>query len=568
MQGFVDDLDRSDRPSSHEALKDFRTLLGRSEQHPKQRYFVLKSIVINNLYGVDIMDEAVEVCKLRLFLKLVAQVERFEEIEPLPDIDFNILAGNSIVGFANAESLRKSMHRAPNGQIRLISSEAEEAYQRIEDEASQTSREFEAFQKLQTRRDYEIDVYRTAKTSLKIRMGKLRKELDRYLATEYGIYSADSEEFDKCKTTHSPFHWYSEFFGVIQKGGFSVIIGNPPYVEYSKVKKDYQIVDLRTENCGNLYAFVWERSFDLIKDAGRVGVIVPLSSLSTARMESFQELTLDSSRKLWASYYSGDANPSRLFEGVKLRLAILLSEQGKGKTEYFSTTYLKWYAAERHVLFSTLKYTESTDLIKHSTFPKIGDELGKRILSKMSSAGKELRVIGSSGGHECHFHNCPVNWIRCTTFIPSFESERDGPKVSTQLKNLNFRDENTRNIVCSILNSTLFFINWITYSDCYHLIDRELGGFVCPIETLSTDRSLDINALVTKLMKDYLAKSKKRVYVYKTSGRVEYDEFYPKLSKDIIDEIDNFLATHYGLTEQELDYTLNFGIKYRMGITG
>jgi hypothetical protein len=45
------------------------------DAHPNRRYFVLKSIILNNLYAVDIMEEAVEICKLRLFLKLAAQVE-------------------------------------------------------------------------------------------------------------------------------------------------------------------------------------------------------------------------------------------------------------------------------------------------------------------------------------------------------------------------------------------------------------------------------------------------------------------------------------------------------------
>jgi hypothetical protein len=50
-----------------------------------------------------------------------------------------------------------------------------------------------------------------------------------------------------------------------------------------------------------------------------------------------------------------------------------------------------------------------------------------------------------------------------------------------------------------------------------------------------------------------------------TSGRVEYDEFYMKLSKPIIDEIDKVLAKHYGFTEEELDFIINYDIKYRMG---
>lgn len=38
-----------------------------------------------------------------------------------------------------------------------------------------------------------------------------------------------------------------------------------------------------------------------------------------------------------------------------------------------------------------------------------------------------------------------------------------------------------------------------------------------------------------------------------------------KLSKDIIDEIDKALAKHYGFTEEELDFIINYDIKYRMG---
>ena len=46
-----------------------------------------------------------EICKLRLFLKLVAQVARTEQIEPLPDIDFNIRAGNTLVGFSTRSEI-------------------------------------------------------------------------------------------------------------------------------------------------------------------------------------------------------------------------------------------------------------------------------------------------------------------------------------------------------------------------------------------------------------------------------------------------------------------------------
>ena len=49
-------------------------------------------------------------------------------------------------------------------------------------------------------------------------------------------------------------------------------------------------------------------------------------------------------------------------------------------------------------------------------------------------------------------------------------------------------------------------------------------------------------------------------------GKVVYDEYYPRYSKPIIDEIDRLLAEHYGLTQEELDFIMNYDIKYRTGI--
>ncbi len=103
MEAFVADLDRSGEKHRPEKFSDFRKVLERVAAHPNRRYFIFKSIILNNLFGVDIMEEAVEICKLRLFLKLAAQVEPDVSksnlgIEPLPDIDFNIRAGNTLVG--------------------------------------------------------------------------------------------------------------------------------------------------------------------------------------------------------------------------------------------------------------------------------------------------------------------------------------------------------------------------------------------------------------------------------------------------------------------------------------
>ena len=68
------------------------------------------------------------------------------------------------------------------------------------------------------------------------------------------------------------------------------------------------------------------------------------------------------------------------------------------------------------------------------------------------------------------------------------------------------------------------------------------------------------------LFKNYEATKYTKNTTYKSTGRnVIYDEYYPKLSKKYIDEIDKVLATHYGFTDEELDFIINYDIKYRMG---
>ncbi len=65
-------------------------------------------------------------------------------------------------------------------------------------------------------------------------------------------------------------------------------------------------------------------------------------------------------------------------------------------------------------------------------------------------------------------------------------------------------------------------------------------------------------------MRDLKKNSQMRQRNQKTTN-VEYQEFYPSHSKPIIDEIDCALARHYGLSDEELDFIINYDIKYRMG---
>ena len=190
MRGFLDDAERSERTRSPRHLEDFRKVLDEAEAHPSERYFILKSIVLNNLYGVDIMEEAVEICKLRLFLKLVAQLETYDQIEPLPDIDFNVRAGNTLVGFTSLDAVRRAMTITPDGkQFRALDDEQRNTLERIEEDAEIASRAFDQFREQQTALGGEVTA--GDKAALRSRLDGLREELDRYLADEYGITVKD-----------------------------------------------------------------------------------------------------------------------------------------------------------------------------------------------------------------------------------------------------------------------------------------------------------------------------------------------------------------------------------------
>ncbi len=94
------------------------------------------------------------------------------------------------------------------------------------------------------------------------------------------------------RKSHQPFHWFIEFYDIVQeRGGFDVIIGNPPYVEYSKERFPYNLQrgTFSSEPCGNLYAYIIERCLSLGILAGKTGVIVPTSSSSYRTNEAIAE---------------------------------------------------------------------------------------------------------------------------------------------------------------------------------------------------------------------------------------------------------------------------------------
>ena len=75
-----------------------------------------------------------------------------------------------------------------------------------------------------------------------------------------------------------------------------------------------------------------------------------------------------------------------------------------------------------------------------------------------------------------------------------------------------------------------------------------------------------LSGISADLMTDLRRHAQRKETYYQTTGRVVYDEFYPRHSKPIIDKIDRLLAQHYSFTDEELDFIINYDIKYRTGL--
>jgi len=226
-------------------LKNWLTHI--QHDHPSVGYYIKRRIVTDNLHGVDIMEEACEIAKLRLFLSMVASVRRVEDLEPLPNIDFNILPGNSLVGLMRVDEHEFDAKYRNGDMFR------------------------KSFRELVDEKNRKLDTYRHAaevvghETNLRV----LRDDIDAAMLEANGILNElvhdqfaelgikyeqatwESKKKDLGKPVkraiesqdvdaQTPFHWGYVFDDIVQKrGGFDIILANPPWEVFKPQAKEF-----------------------------------------------------------------------------------------------------------------------------------------------------------------------------------------------------------------------------------------------------------------------------------------------------------------------------------------
>ena len=554
MEAFIVDQERFVHGGADgKKFSDFHAVLDRVRTHPNHRYFIFKSIILNNLFGVDIMEEAVEICQLRLFLKLAAQVEPDTSkenmgMEPLPDIEFNIRPGNTLVGFATYEE-------AKNAVISKLN--FDNTMERITAEAASVQTIFDEYRQKQT----EGDGSNIAEKKLELR-GKLRdieSELNKYLAEQHGVSVHKKQAYSKWLASAKPFHWFVEFYSIMQRGGFDVVIGNPPYVVYSPKTVNYKIEgqNYRTLPTKNLYAFVFERSIELASRKAPVGLIIQLTCMSSERLPSLQDFLLSRCGIYTVPF---PRRPESVFEGVEMPVAIVLSMPGRGNT-FTSSTVNRFYTQERENAMALLSLVEHSIRIDGYRIAKIGSLTERNIYEKLSRHRAVLEALVGNGS-ECvmYYQEACRYWVKASFGLPFFR--RNGAEIMPPHgRIIAFNNREATAFAACLMNSSLFYWFYSAFSDCEHINDKLLRRFTIPARWEKTGWI----ELSDQLSGSLAQHAQRKIISTKEGHTIEYDEMKAMYSKMVIDEIDRALAQHYGFTDEELDFIINYDIKYRMG---
>ncbi|MDP1760436.1 MAG: TaqI-like C-terminal specificity domain-containing protein, partial [Candidatus Woesebacteria bacterium] len=314
------------------------------DKEDRSMYSFKRNAIQNSLYGVDIDPGAVEIAKLRLWLSLVVDEEDIKQIKPLPNLDYKIMQGNSLLEEFEGvklfdeeliskpainddkykDEIKEQMGKLQREYIQLHSagkltnarkSELELELKKLADSLKRLSKQekvrsestslFDMFSEAkkkaqelkQLHKEFFETSQKTKKDELKKRIENLEWELIETTLKEQNKVSALKQLEQYKKSNIKPFFlWKLHFSEVFQeKGGFDVVIGNPPYSRIQGIDKNfvniYKKVFKSATNKFDLYVLFVEKGVLLLKIKGILNYIMPHKWINAAYGEGLRQLT-------------------------------------------------------------------------------------------------------------------------------------------------------------------------------------------------------------------------------------------------------------------------------------
>ena len=223
---------------------------------------IKKSIIQNNIYGVDIEKGAVDIARLRFWLSIVVDEEM---PSPLPNLDYKIMQGNSLIESFMGVDLSKLTyekgHKKDKGEISLFDDEKNRLQKRV----------FQLLKAYYSCSDHDRKV-------------KLQQEISDTINKQLEAQAYDPAILSILKTINLAennkfFLWHTWFSDVFNrdddKNGFDIVIGNPPYIQLQnnggELAKLYEDCRFQTfAKTGDIYCLFYEKGWQLLCQQGHL----------------------------------------------------------------------------------------------------------------------------------------------------------------------------------------------------------------------------------------------------------------------------------------------------------
>lgn len=533
-----------------------------------------REVVENCIYGIDINGLAVALARLSLWLISASNDKA------LSFIDHHLKEGNSIIGTDRRHVEIKGSKKNLFGALSY------------EDYMKPILNKYIELKKMGSATKADVarqqDIYDEINEELKI----AKKKYDYYLASQFaggikdqiGYYnllaSKEIRDFKKkgmeslwaLAKEKKFFHWELEFSEVFQKGGFDIVIGNPPYFDVPSV--NYINTIIRYPETNNLYSYILDTALQFTNEKSfTLALIIPLSIVCADRMESLRN-SINNTINAEISYLNIDSSshPGCLFKNVIARLTILVINKSSIMKEKVikSTDYIKFFSRDRANLFDKVDFVElQEDLLIGNLVPKIGHRIERKILDKvLNKTTKSIKDFCSLTKTENYFYyrRLGINYYATAFEEPPLFIVNDEEKISSTLSKMYLKDSVSKYIPICLLYSSLFYWFWTVYSNCYDLKTNDI--YRLPIDLGDEIFNKQTFCNLYQEINTSLHQNGKIVVYNKKNGITKYFEYKPRYSKQIFDKVDVVLANYYGLTDEESTFIKRYDIRFRINEEG